>query len=190
MYNLEVKSKLTFQQRQAVDELILAVWTHEQKATSDVEVIAEDHPPIQDPLDKNAVHVLVTDDKALVGYGRLSLFLTEDDLLSAPAEVPYDTIRNKCGYISRLVVHPSARGRGISTLIDETRISIARAYGVQQILGCAVGAVRQGSLAKVGFEKSRAIESFDNPWYRTTRPVRLMVMDLSSSTMSSNVQAF
>lgn len=177
MFNLEVKSKLTFQQRIAVDRLIFEVWSHEQKTKADVEMLTEPGDPIFDPLDRKAIHVLVFEDKKVVGYGRLSLFLNAEDRFEAPSEVPFEDA-SRTAYISRLVVHPSARGRGIGTLIDEARISIAKAHGIETLVGCAVGLQRCESLKKVGFDVQKPVHLFENPWYRTSRPVRVMRMHL------------
>lgn len=184
MYSLTVKSKLSSVQKRAVNALIHDVWSYEQKVKGDVQMLKPAVVSVADPLDHSAVHVLVNEGPKLVGYGRLSLF--ENDANQIPSEVPLDHLNTKLkqsyAYISRLVIHPAARGRGLATLIDETRISIAKAYGVEVVLGCAVGDIRQQSLEKVGFSTASLMPNFQNPWYRTDRPVYVMQKHLDHTS--------
>jgi GNAT superfamily N-acetyltransferase len=174
--SLEVRAKLLPAQKNLVDSLIYDVWSFEEQSTSEVELIVSEIGSVIDPLDQGATHFLGMDDCNLVAYGRITILQPSLGRLN---ELPFDMSAETCAYISRLVVHPSARGRGISGLIDEARISFARAHNVNAIYGCAVGANRQNSLLKAGYQKQSPIPNFDNPWYRTTRNVQLMKLVLS-----------
>ncbi|MCX6124215.1 MAG: GNAT family N-acetyltransferase, partial [Proteobacteria bacterium] len=150
MYNLVVKNKLTPEQRQKVEQLIIDVWSFEQQTKADVELLDARIGNVSDTLDHAATHILVDDGSRLIGYGRLTV-LKPSRLGTAHKELPFEIDHQKSAYISRLVVHPTARGRGIAGLIDEARISQAKSEGIEVIMGCAVGTQRQISLAKVGF---------------------------------------
>lgn len=188
MFHLKVKNFLVLKERKLVDQLIFDVWSYERSATFDVEMIAGRDIPIRDPLDRNARHVLVYYEEQLIGYGRITIFGSRDDLKTAPCEVPsVNGDYRTPAFISRLVVHPSFRGRGVATMIDEERIAIASESGVDLVVGCAVGASRQKALGQAGFSSSFKIESFATPWYKTSRPVMMMQLNLSQARMQRSI---
>jgi predicted GNAT family N-acyltransferase len=170
---------LNLQERTAIHQLIHKVWTHEQSTSGDVEVLASPDQPKMDPLDLSAVHILVWHQERMVGYGRLSIYKGAVEIANAPLEVP--CLKNKAqriGYLSRLVIDPSFRGIGLSRIIDEERIEIAREHGVQILSACVVGLKRQQALRTLGFQMHEKVDHFETPWYRTTRPVSVMTLQV------------
>jgi GNAT superfamily N-acetyltransferase len=176
MLKLEVKSELTILERQAIEHLIYGVWRFEAEATHEVEMIKDRVETVHDPLDNNAVHVLIRDEHRLVGYGRVTTFESYGHMAATSKEIPHVNMQppGQCAFMSRLVVHPRWRGQGIGSLIGETRIKAAKDQGVETVYGCAVGRQRQKQLAHAGFVSLQNIENFKTPWYITTREVCLM----------------
>ena len=184
MLEMVTKNRLTDTERSPVDALIRYVWKHEENSRADVEVFDQAKSESDDALDRNAVHVLVWDNQNLVGYGRVTLFLSRSELIEAPREVPSLPLQiSSAAFLSRLVVHPKWRGQGIGGRIDQQRIHIARKCNVDVILGCAVGDKRQKALQTSGFVTEGQIASFQTPWYRTSRNVALMKLDLAKLTL-------
>lgn len=179
MFRLDVIATLTASQRDAVDKLIVDVWSHEAELTHDVEVLAKNGISVIDPLDDRSVHLLVWSDDRLVGYSRLSIFLTQQALDQAPQEVPRLPPPFKpVAYLSRLVVDPLSRGQGVARLMDQVRIEIAQDSGANAIVVCAVGKIRCTSLEHSGFSTIADYPAFQNGWYRTSRQTKSMKLQL------------
>jgi predicted GNAT family N-acyltransferase len=188
VFKLEVKSQITGTERRRIEQLIFDVWSHEQEAQKDVEIITSRDHLIPDALNEGAHHVMVFLKNELIGYGRITLFLSPDDLKRAPKEVPVlDSVYKSAAFISRLVVHPKARRQGVATMISEKRLAIAHSYDVDIILACAVGEYRQKSLQSAGFKAVADVPKFITPWYTTSRPVKVMKLDLHPQTLQKTL---
>lgn len=111
----------------------------------------------EDGFEKNALHFLAFEGDALVGVARFSESGGEQvrkQFAHAPAMLEFvSSLKRPIGVISRLSVHPSARGRGVARKLDEARINHARRVGCTHII-CEVkaGAHREKALARLGFE--------------------------------------
>lgn len=179
MFHLDVLATLSAPQRAAVDYLIHDVWSHEAEVGHDVEVLAKKGIGVKDPLDDHSVHLLVWSGERLVGYSRLSIFLTQEALDKAPAEVPRLPGSFKpLAYLSRMVVDPKTRGQGVAKLMDQVRIEVAQDSGASAIVVCAVGSIRHHSLEHSGFKTIATYPTFQNGWYKTSRPTKSMKLIL------------
>ena len=187
MFHLNVIATLDSSQRDAVDQLILDVWSHEAEVAHDVEVLAQRGVSVIDPLDDRSVHLLVWSDERLVGYSRLSIFITEQALDLAPVEVPrLARPFRPVAYLSRLVVDPKTRGQGVARLMDQVRVEIAQDSGASAIVVCAVGKIRVDSLEHSGFTSIAQYPDFQNGWYKTSRPTQTMKLMLSPLTVKKS----
>lgn len=92
-----------------------------------------------DGIDPRAWHWVIFDGDQMVAAARLSIHTSlcdlpdckvYSDLLVAPPPAPMASL-------NRLVVHPSARGEGLSNRIDESRLCFARERGCRSIV-CSV----------------------------------------------------
>ena len=190
MFHLNVIATLNASQRDAVDQLILDVWSYEAEVAHDVEVLARKGISVIDPLDDRSVHLLVWSDDRLVGYSRLSIFLTEQALEMAPVEVPRLPRPFKpVAYLSRLVVDPKTRGQGVARLMDQVRVEIAQDSGASAIVVCAVGNIRVHSLEHSGFTTIAQYPDFQNGWYKTSRPTKTMKLMLSPMSFKKSASS-
>lgn len=190
MFHLDVIATLNATQRDAVDQLILNVWNYEAEVAQDVEVLARKGISVIDPLDDRSVHLLVWSDDRLVGYSRLSIFLTQQALDMAPVEVPRLSRPFKpVAYLSRLVVDPKSRGQGVARLMDQVRIEIAQDSGASAIVVCAVGPIRVNSLSHSGFTSIAPYPDFQNGWYKTSRPTETMKLLLPALTIKKSASS-
>ena len=181
--------KLTSTERQAVDQLIRESWSFESLRHSDVTVSSGQWTP-DDPLDQNAIHILARDSSGtLVGYGRVSIAYTIDDLNNTFKELGIDHFDFPVAYISRLVVKPEARHQGIANQIHKARIDAARMVGARTIYGWAVGAAPKASLIRLGFEERSARKGFKTGYYETKRPATLVMMSLDSRANTGSLAA-
>lgn len=179
MTTLEKITKLCAKRRSEVDELIHCSWSFESAEAKDVELLVERGDSVNDPLDVLSTHVLVRSEAGkLIGYGRVAII---HDNLPEPAtlrEIEGLGVDYPAAYISRLVVHPAFRGRGIATMIHQARLEIAADSGALAVYGWAVGDKPRTSLAQLGFEEIKVREGFETAWYRTSRATRLVKFDL------------
>ena len=95
--------------------------------------------------------IFLSDSKTIVASARLTIG-------ENPTEVPYAQVLEDAGHkfsyplavISRLVVHPDHRGRGLSKLLDNVRLQCAREKGSKVIVG--ISFTREDALINLGFE--------------------------------------
>lgn len=180
MFETMILESLTCQLRQQVTTLIHDVWSYESVEYRDVILLVPKGITALDPLEDNSLHVLIFDDKAqLVGYGRVSII----DQNKIPDELVGEMFiskLDKAAYISRLVVHPAFRSKGISKLIHSIRLDLAARNGASDVLGWAVGPLAKRNLLALGFKPITSKSGFICSWYRTSRTATLMRLDLQS----------
>ena len=188
MYCVEVHSTLPPRYRQDIDTLIFSTWAHEELTSHDVVLRVERGMSVLDPLDSQSSHVLLFEGQKLVAYGRVSFF--QSNVSKNISEVPRAGIQDKSyAYLSRLVVDPKSRNRGISGLMDGIRIQLAERAGVTSIFGWAVGEVRQKSLRHFGFDALNERDFFQTGWYRANRKTKLMALTLPNANQTKWVAA-
>jgi GNAT superfamily N-acetyltransferase len=175
-----ILKSLPWRLRQRVDTLIHEVWSAESLEHQDVTLLVPKGITALDTLEDGSIHVLILDDHAgLIGYGRLSII----DRNEIPDELSSDIIvsgLDNAAYISRLVVHPAFRSKGISKLIHAIRLEQALKNGVSDVVGWAVGPLAERNLLALGFKAIRSKSGFSCPWYKTSRTATLMRLDLQS----------
>lgn len=180
MFKTLILKSLTWRLRQHVDTLIHDVWSAEALEHRDVTLLAAKGITALDALEDGSIHVLILDDHAgLVGYGRVSIM----DRNEVPDELSNDTFvssLDKAAYISRLVVHPAFRSKGISKLIHAIRLEEALKNGASDVVGWAVGSLAERNLLALGFKPITSKSGFVCPWYKTSRTATLMRLDLQS----------
>jgi GNAT superfamily N-acetyltransferase len=141
---------------------------------------------VADPLDFASSHVLVwTVDGDLVGYGRVAVIenLKASEFKSIhELDIFHHTAPSRQGdsfaYISRLVVDPAHRRRGIATMIHKARIDVAAKLGATSMFGWAVGENPRTALTAAGFIEVLEKKGFSTSWYRTDRTTRLVKLNL------------
>ena len=110
---------------------------------------------LDDEFDELALHWTLFD-SYLVAAARLTI---HTDLKVIPeqhlfAEIRSENLPRPIAYISRLVVHPCARGQGIAGKLDNLRISVAREMGCKSMI-CnwtpMSGLHRKRQLLQLGF---------------------------------------
>lgn len=180
MFETMILESLTCQLRQQVTTLIHDVWSYESLKHRDVTLLVPKGTTALDTLENGSIHVLILDDLAgLVGYGRVSII----DRNETPDELSSDIFvsgLDKAAYVSRLVVHPAFRSKGISKLIHAIRLDEAAKNGASDVVGWAVGPLAERNLLALGFEPIRSKSGFICPWYKTSRTATLMRLDLQS----------
>jgi GNAT superfamily N-acetyltransferase len=173
--------------RQHVNTLIHDVWSAESNEHRDVTLLVPKGITALDPLEDSSTHILIVDDKGrLVGYGRVTI-ITGDKI---PEELSGDTSLgnlDKAAYISRLVVHPMFRSKGISKLIHALRLDMAAKYGASEVIGWAVGPLAERNLSTLGFKPIKSKSGFRCPWYKTSRTATLMRLDLQRGLKNWNI---
>jgi GNAT superfamily N-acetyltransferase len=191
MYRTEIHRQLSPRLRDQVDHLIHRVWSFESRENGDVQVLAQANGGVLDPLDHLSLHVLILDRAGLlVGYGRIAVTQLADSRAEILRELELPTYLNAISsettiaYISRLVVDPAHRGRGIASMIHQTRIKLANHLGADSIYGWAVGEKPRHALSQFGFAEVLERDGFSTPWYRTDRTTRLVKLDLSTAAKS------
>lgn len=111
----------------------------------------------EDGFEKNALHFLALDGDSVLGVARFNQSSGAEihkQFAHAAAMLEFAaTLDRPIGVISRLSVHPSARGKGVARRLDEARIDHAKNMGCTHII-CEVkaGAHREKALARLGFE--------------------------------------
>ncbi len=180
MFETLILKSLPWRLRQRVDTLIHEVWSAESLEHQDVTLLVPKGITALDTLEDGSIHVLILDDHAgLIGYGRLSII----DRNEIPDELSSDIIvsgLDNAAYISRLVVHPAFRSKGISKLIHAIRLEQALKNGVSDVVGWAVGPLAERNLLALGFKSIRSKSGFSCPWYKTSRTATLMRLELQS----------
>ena len=112
----------------------------------------DDKSRMVDEWEEKSRHWAIFRDSKIVASARLTVGKN-------PVDVPFGllAIEKGCsliyplGVISRLVVAPEERGKGLATCLDSLRIEVARAMGAKAILG--VTRTRHETLARKGFQE-------------------------------------
>ena len=109
-----------------------------------------------DPTDEIARHWVAIADGKLVGAARLSTHDSLDDMpdTACMLGVFTDPPPSPIGFLSRLVVAPAYRRRGLGSMLDEIRIRAAEQSGCRSLLGLvfeASGEARLSQLIALGF---------------------------------------
>jgi GNAT superfamily N-acetyltransferase len=189
MVRISKQQRLTDAERLAVDQLIRESWAFESLKHRDV-TMAPNHTPLSDPLDQKAIHILARDAEGrLLGYGRVSIAYTADELSTTFAELGVGDSDFPVAYISRLVVKPEARHQGIANLIRHARIEAARLAGARTIYAWAVGAAPKASLLRLGFKERISRQGFKTGYYETRRTATLVMMSLDSRANTGSLAA-
>jgi GNAT superfamily N-acetyltransferase len=186
MFRISNHPYLSQCERHEVDQLIRESWAFESLKHQDV-TVNRDHSTPNDPLDHQAIHILARDgDGRLVGYGRVSIAFTSDDLITTFAELGVGESDYPVAYISRLVVKPEARHQGIANLIHHARIDAAKGVGARTIYGWAVGSAPKSSLLRLGFKERSARKGFKTGYYETARTATLVMLSIAPQSEASS----
>lgn len=114
----------------------------------------------RDAHDAHARHVAFVEDGRPIAAGR---FCVHRSLAEVPDAETYASLRAELAApvasLNRLVVHPSAQGRGLSTDLDLWRIVAAASAGCRTVIACA-GKGRDRSLLRRGFRPLGAADHF------------------------------
>lgn len=105
---------------------------------------------ISDEHDAHAQHWAVFVEGRLVAAARMCV---HEQLCDTPDALAFSQVilPSPIATINRLVVHPSARGLGLASKLDEYRINAARKAGARCVVGTAAKA-RIPQLHRLGFE--------------------------------------
>ena len=187
MYTFEVYSDLPTKLRRPIDELIHRSWSFEAMKSGDVEILVPEGSSVSDPIDHVSHHVVARNQKgSIVGYGRVAITQGTGVMpgksageLDIPSYIQRKDPNDRAAYISRLVVDPAHRGRGIATMIHKTRIEIASNLGAGVIYGWAVGDLPRNALTRVGFVEVGERQGFTTSWYITDRTTRLVKLEIN-----------
>ncbi|MGH3426589.1 MAG: GNAT family N-acetyltransferase [Mycobacteriales bacterium] len=152
-------------------ELRRVVWRNEPAVIS-ADILDPDAAMLHDAYEANAQHWIFTLEESVVAAARLSLSHDE-------AELPdWDRFHHLLGDIprpvamlSRLVVHPTLRDRGLARALTDVRIETARAWGAGSIVSEAAPE-RARQLRELGFDERGQTPS--QPW--DLAPFTLMVL--------------
>jgi predicted GNAT family N-acyltransferase len=133
---------------QKIGRLRVEAWKTETSQAAEMETWVDDFDP-------SARHWAVFENGVLLASARLT---THSSLAEVPDAESYlgvfrDPPAAPIGSLNRLVVHPSARGRGLSKRLDLIRIEAAEKMGCRSvILSTASGPHRVHQLIGWGFE--------------------------------------
>jgi|GEM_PF-650324 len=135
----------------------------------------------QDSLDEGGIHwAIINDAGQIVSGARLNILHSLEDIFPISDHTTQPLfLSDPFAYISRLVVHPNSRNRGLAHMMDRVRIRYAIQASVESI------AVLAGDLGVARFSKYGFIHrlSFLNPAY-TVNPRKaqshLMTLELKS----------
>lgn len=183
MYEVRQHNFLSHVLRKKIDTLIHDVWSKEAQDARDVELFISRGQGVIDELDLLSTHVLLlSKNTQLVGYGRITLL----NFKNLPEELLFKknlSLTGTIAYISRLVVHPSHQGLGISKLIHAARLKIACAWEADHVIGWAVGDTPADNLKSLGFRTLEKKKGFRCAWYQTRRNAVLMGLDIDHMRM-------
>jgi GNAT superfamily N-acetyltransferase len=130
--------------------------------------------PCPDEHALHARHWIVTRNRDIVGAARLCF---HNSIQETPDFEDIEdlglSVFHHFGFLSRLVVCPSARGHKLSGYLDAVRVEAARAIGAKFVLGRFYD-YREKGLAALGF---RQIGKFHDPKFGN-RLVLIMQLDL------------
>ena len=115
--------------------------------------VSDDTTQWIDDVDPVSKHWAILCGDRVVGAARLSLHQLITDV---PDPEGYhgviDSLPAPIGSMNRCVVHPDFRGRGLSKLLDQDRIDVARKLGCKSLVVCATDKKRAAALIAEGFE--------------------------------------
>jgi GNAT superfamily N-acetyltransferase len=185
MYEVRQHNFLPHVLRKKIDTLIHDVWSKEARESRDVELFISRGDGVMDELDLLSTHVLLLNKNAqLLAYGRITLL----NFKNLPEELLFKkdlSLTGTTAYISRLVVHPSHQGLGISKLIHDARLKIACAWEADYVFGWAVGETPANNLKSLGFRTLEKKQGFRCAWYQTSRNAVLMGLALDHMRMQT-----
>lgn len=144
---------------QSIGRLRVEAWDTELPEKSGMECWLDEH-------DIRARHWLAFFNEELVASARLSV---HEELDQVPDSESYEGVfaeppRGPIASLNRLVVHPSARGLGLSKRLDLMRMEAARAMGCRSlVLGTASGPSRVRQLTGWGFQMMGQGKPFQEP---------------------------
>lgn len=183
MYEIRQHNFLPHALRKKIDALIHDVWSKEARKMQDVELLISRGDGVMDELEPLSTHVLLlSKNSRLVGYGRITLLNSKN----LPEELLFKnnfSLAGTTAYISRLVVHPSHQGLGVSKLIHAARLRIACAWDADRVIGWAVGDTPADNLRSLGFSTLLNKKGFRCAWYKTSRNAVLMGLELDQMQM-------
>jgi predicted GNAT family N-acyltransferase len=142
-----------------IGRLRVQAWRSETPGAADMETWL-------DEFDRSARHWAVFDHGVLVASARLT---THSALAEVPDAESYLGVFQEppaapIGSLNRLVVHPSARGQGLSKRLDLVRLEAAEKMGCRSVIvSTASGPHRVNQLIGWGFELIGHGPSFRNP---------------------------
>jgi hypothetical protein len=106
-----------------------------------------------DPEDGSARHWAIMSGRHVVAAARFSVHQTVAELPDAEGYVGVFTeLPVPIGSLNRCVVHPDFRNRGLSRVLDRTRISAGKGSGCRCLVICATDEQRAAAIARLGFE--------------------------------------
>jgi GNAT superfamily N-acetyltransferase len=114
---------------------------------------------LEDGFDDDAWHWTIYQDFQMIAAARLTV---HQNLVAVPdahlfCHLDPTSLPSPIGYISRLVVHPSARGQHIAATLDRVRVSKAVELGCKSLVGVwnpRSGERRRQQLVRLGFQSA------------------------------------
>ena len=187
MYKQETHKEIPASLRAEIDELIHLCWSFESIETNDVELLVSRGSGVHDPLDSISNHVIVRNESGLlIGYGRIAIVENIESVNTTFEGLQTHDVTVPVAYISRLVVHPDFRGRGIANIIHRSRLQSAVNEGAKVVYGWAVGDKPRSALSQLGFKEISKRDGFLTAWYRTNRTTRLVKFEINHVESSMN----
>lgn len=124
----------------------------------------------KDKFDENAVHWIVESNKEIIASSRVCILDNVNEIeedfskFLLPKNIPF-------AFFSRLVVHPSFRGNGISNLMDYERLKFIKHHNISFTLASVESDIgRKNKLISLGFEELGTFKHqyTDNPKIKTS----------------------
>jgi GNAT superfamily N-acetyltransferase len=91
------------------------------------------------------------------------------------------------GVLSRLVVHPSWRRRGLGTALDRHRIAVARELGCRKLVGCSSAELRIRQMMTLGFEIAGRQTTNPHPVFRNRGVQTVLVLRLRDGEIKPSI---
>ncbi len=118
-----------------------------------------------DEWDAKSDHFIFEEQGDVLAVSRFNMFdVAQDTTQFAHADAILEFCRAQTGpvgIISRLSVHPKARGRGLAKALDQARIAYAKGMALSAVIGeVKTGSHRIAALAALGFETIPGAEAF------------------------------
>lgn len=107
---------------------------------------------LRDEHDVHGMHLGIMDEGKLIASARLCVHKSVSASPDPEALDGYEHLVDvPVGSLTRLVVDPGHRGRGLSAVLDGVRISMAKERGCKSMIGIAELEFRMRSLERLGF---------------------------------------